>query len=130
MRHQQSRDKFRERGYRPRDMSTDTYALKRRVIGFVYEAKNLIGDKFERVNVVIGDSPPGNLGAAFTGKKAIFIAARVAETASDDDLRSTVFHELVHAITGFRHDDTCPLMAPVHTHAPRDQITAAFVSYF
>ena len=28
----------------------------------------------------------------------------------DDALRNVVFHEIVHAVTGFGHDEKCPLM--------------------
>ena len=29
---------------------------------------------------------------------------------SQDALRNVVFHEIVHAVTGFEHDEKCPLM--------------------
>jgi hypothetical protein len=29
---------------------------------------------------------------------------------SEDALRNVVFHEIVHAVTGFGHDEKCPLM--------------------
>ncbi len=29
---------------------------------------------------------------------------------SQDALRNIVFHEIVHAVTGFKHDEKCPLM--------------------
>ena len=28
----------------------------------------------------------------------------------EDVLRNVVFHEIVHAVTGFEHDEKCPLM--------------------
>ncbi len=29
---------------------------------------------------------------------------------SEDALRNIVYHEVVHAVTGFGHDEKCPLM--------------------
>ena len=92
-------------------MNNEVYSLRRKVINMIYEVKNHIED-LPRVEVRIGEARCENvLGLAMRGKRKLWITKKAIDM-SEDALRNIVYHELVHAIFGFRHDDKCPLMQP------------------
>ena len=92
-------------------MNNEVYSLRRKVINMIYEVKNHIED-LPRVEVRIGEARCENvLGLAMRGKCQLWITKKAIDM-SEDALRNIVYHELVHAIFGFRHDDKCPLMQP------------------
>ena len=65
-----------------------------------------------RIEVRIGEARDHNvIGVAQLKDKKIWITKRAVDM-SEDALRNIVFHEIVHAVTGFGHDDKCPLMKP------------------
>lgn len=115
-------------------MDDATYTQRRKVMDFVYEAKNLLrseGIALPRIAVRITDA--GNCESNYAGvaglnTKEIYIPTR---TLNKWYLRQVVLHEIVHAVTGFMHDDKCPLMhtyiQPGHT---QEEIDKKFVSYF
>ena len=93
------------------EMNKETYSLRRKVINLIYEVKNS-GVNLPRIEVRIGEARNHNvLGVAKLSKKQIWITKRAVDM-SQDALRNIVFHEIVHAVTGFGHDDKCPLMKP------------------
>jgi uncharacterized protein with PhoU and TrkA domain len=90
-------------------MNDAVYKLRRQVIELIYEAKKEIKD-LPRIEVRIGEARNHNvLGVAKLSKKQIWITKRAVDM-SQDALRNIVFHEIVHAVTGFGHDEKCPLM--------------------
>ena len=90
-------------------MNDITYKKRRQVIDLIYEAKKEIKD-LPRIEVRIGEARNHNvLGVAKLSKNQIWITDRVLNM-SEDALRNVVFHEIVHAVTGFGHDEKCPLM--------------------
>ena len=92
-------------------MNDEVYSLRRKVINMIYEVKNHIED-LPRVEVRIGEARCENvLGLAMRGKRQLWITKKAIDM-SEDALRNIVYHELVHAIFGFKHDDKCPLMQP------------------
>ena len=92
-------------------MNDAVYKLRRQVIELIYEAKKEIKD-LPRIEVRIGEARNHNvLGVAKLSKKQIWITKRAVDM-SQDALRNIVYHEIVHAVTGFGHDDKCPLMKP------------------
>ncbi len=92
-------------------MNDITYKKRRRVIDLIYEAKKEIKD-LPRIEVRIGEARKKNvLGVAMLKDCKIWITDD-AINMGDDALRNVVFHEIVHAVTGFGHDDKCPLMKP------------------
>ena len=98
-------------GHTNRKMNDHTYALRRRVIELIYEAKRTID--FPRIDVRITDHVRHEvLGTARLRDCIIWIPAKTVLEGTDM-LRHVVFHEIVHAVTGFRHDDNCPLMCAV-----------------
>ena len=93
------------------DMNDSTYKMRRQVINMLYEIKKEIKN-FPRIEVRIGEARNHNvLGVAQLKDKKIWITKRAVDM-SEDALRNIVYHEVVHAVTGFGHDDLCPLMKP------------------
>tara|TARA_R110000868_G_scaffold6_2_gene47 strand:+ start:243 stop:644 length:402 start_codon:yes stop_codon:yes gene_type:complete len=92
-------------------MNDEVYSLRRKVIDMIYEVKNHMRD-LPRVEVRIGEARCENvLGLASRGRRQLWITKKAIDM-SEDALRNIVYHELVHAVFGFRHDDKCPLMQP------------------
>ena len=90
-------------------MNDNTYSLRRKVIDLIYEIKNS-GVSLPRIDVRIGEARKANLlGVAMLKDCKIWITDD-AINMGDDALRNVVFHEIVHAVTGFGHDEKCPLM--------------------
>jgi len=93
------------------EMNSEVYKLRRKVINLIYEVKKNIKD-FPRIQVRIGVSRcQKTLGVASRGKCQVWITEE-AINMGEDALRNIVYHELVHAVFGFGHDDKCPLMQP------------------
>ena len=110
-----------------RKMNDETYALRRVVMGYIYEAKALLGDKFKRVDVRITDcSEACVMGTARMGGCIIWIPA---STIKDPALviRHVVFHELAHAVFNAEHNSRCPLMRPVIGNTTKAQQDKALV---
>ena len=92
-------------------MDAEVYKKRRQVIDLVYEIKKEI-KSLPRIEVRIGEARNHNvLGVAQLSDCKIWITDRILNM-SEDALRNVVFHEVVHAVTGFGHDDKCPLMKP------------------
>ena len=90
-------------------MNDAVYKLRRQVINLIYEAKKEIKD-LPRIEVRIGEARKKNvLGVAMLKDYKIWITDD-AINMGEDVLRNVVFHEIVHAVTGFGHDEKCPLM--------------------
>ena len=92
-------------------MNNETYKLRHKVVTLLYEIKREV-ENFPRIEVRIGEARNHNvLGVAQLKDKKIWITKRAVDM-SEDALRNVVYHEVVHAVTGFEHDDKCPLMKP------------------
>ena len=91
-------------------MNDEVYKSRRKVINFIYELKNE-GFKLPRVDVRIGKSTRCNVLAKAKLKENIIWVTQKAIDTSEDTLRSTVFHELLHAIYGQEHVRNCPIMS-------------------
>ena len=91
------------------EMNKETYSLRRKVINLIYEVKNS-GVSLPRIEVRIGEPRKQNLlGCAALKDNKIWITDDAIKM-GEDALRNVVFHEIVHAVTGFGHDENCPLM--------------------
>ena len=92
-------------------MNNETYKLRHKVVSMLYEIKREVKN-FPRIEVRIGEARDHKvLGVAQLKDKKIWITKRAVDM-SEDALRNIVYHEVVHAVTGFGHDDLCPLMKP------------------
>ena len=99
-------------GFVNHKMNNEVYKNKRKVLDFVYELKNQ-GFKLPRVNVVIGDAKKCNvLGKAKLKENIIWVTQKAIDK-TENELRTTVFHELLHAIYGCEHVKGCPIMSAI-----------------
>ena len=118
-------------GFKLCKMNDETYALRKKVMSVIYEAKKVVD--LPRVEVRIVEKKEciqSVLGYAYTGNRIIHIPVRTVK-ANEKDMRQTVLHEVVHAVAGFKHDPDCVLMSPVHQYGISEaKIWDAFKKYF
>lgn len=124
------------KGYAPnKKMNDDTYKLRRAVIDFIYEAKRHV--ELPRIEVRITEPNKGShsnvLGLAYLNANVIYIPTNLIKNGRlKNYFREVVAHEIVHAVTGFRHDEKCPLMSPSIGQKPmsESEMWKHFVKYF
>lgn len=105
-------------------MNKDTYALRRKVMSFIYDAKAL-DPTLPRITVRITDNNSTTLGVGRMKGNTIWITDK-AINCKDYQLRNVVFHEILHATYGVPHSTTCPLMSPVIQKIPKAKAEARF----
>jgi hypothetical protein len=88
-----------------KDMNLKTYDLRRKVMALIYEAKGLY-PALPRIEVRVTENDKKILGVGLRGKRVIWITEDFVAS------RSTVFHEILHAVFDQSHVSSCPLMAP------------------
>ena len=94
-------------------MDNEVYKLRRKVMDFIYELKNE-GFKLPRIDVRIGtDKDCTILGKARLKDNIIWIAKKCVGDSNSNFIRTTVYHELLHAIYGCNHVKGCPIMSAV-----------------
>lgn len=102
-------------------MNDATYAERRKVMAWVYHARDLLrsaGIEMPRVQIRICERDPHTLGVARVGGDlAIWISETVINM-GDRHLRHTVLHELAHTLFDAPHKEGCPLMRPIHPRRP------------
>ena len=92
-------------------MNDAVYKLRRKVIDLIYEVKSEIRS-LPRIEVRIGEARNHRtLGVAALKDLKIWITKDAIDL-GPDALRNVVFHEIVHAVSGFGHDEKCSLMQP------------------
>ena len=92
-------------------MNDAVYKLRRKVIDLIYEVKSEIRS-LPRIEVRIGEARNHRtLGVAALKDLKIWITKDAIDL-GHDALRNIVFHEIVHAVSGFGHDEKCSLMQP------------------
>jgi len=124
------------KGYAPnKKMNADTYKLRREVINFIYEAKNKV--QLPRIEVRITEPNKGRhqgtLGLAYLNQNVIYIPSNLIENGRlKKYFKEVVAHEIVHAVTGFRHDENCPLMKSCTENKPltETELWMYFCKYF
>ena len=112
-------------------MNPETYKLRREVIEIIYKLKSLV--ELPRIEVRINERPNGNqaLAIAVLNESVIYITEAMFGKFRPF-LFEVVLHEIVHAVTGFGHDDKCPLMSPTIGKQPLsdDDAIRVFLTYF
>ena len=101
-------------------MDNRVYQLRRKVIDMIYEVKNEI-KSLPRIDVRIGEHKCNRVLATAALNQCIVWVTEDAINQGEDRLRNTVYHELVHAVTGFGHDESCPLMESKANHVLNKQ---------
>ena len=105
------------KGFNLNKMNDDTYALRRKVIDIIYEAKNR-GFKLPRIEVrVVNTETERACGYAYLNQKVVHINEKWINK-DIESLTHIVLHEIVHAVTGFAHDSKCYLMQPQLPYLP------------
>jgi hypothetical protein len=114
-------------------MNPETYKLRRKVIDMIYEIKELVGKhggSFPRVEVRVTEDHERILGKASMGRsKSIIWITERAITASEFDLRSIVYHEVLHTVYRIEHNESCPLMKPLHSPLSKAEVQRHFLKY-
>lgn len=87
-------------------MNGDTYAMRRKVMDVIYEAKNR-GYKLPRVEVRIVTSSPCVEAYAYRGMLVVHVCE---STMQQHKFTQVILHELGHAIFGLGRIEGCPLM--------------------
>ena len=101
-------------------MDSETYKLRRQVMKYIYEAKEVCD--LPRVDVRITDNYKTVLGRGRFSRKIIWIPRK----GLDDkryDLRKIVYHELAHAAYNAPHDKSDRLMKPVYDYRKDKKLT-------
>jgi hypothetical protein len=101
-------------------MDNRVYQLRRKVIDMIYEVKNEI-KSLPRIDVRIGEHKCNRTLAVARLNDNIVWVTEDAINQGEDRLRNTVYHEIVHAVTGFGHDESCPLMESKANHVLNKQ---------
>lgn len=124
------------KGAKVRKMNEETYALRRRAIDIIYELKaelRAIDKDLPRIEVRIVDTDPSVTACAYAylGQNIVHISTKWAKYGTEEEFYHIVLHEIVHAATGFRHDNDCYLMHPnLPVNPMPEKSLAAFVKYF
>ena len=90
-------------------MNQDVYAMRRNVMEFVYEARDVSPIELPRIDVRVTKNHPATLGSGRIKGNVIWVTENVASKKSYD-LRAITFHEILHTVCGVPHDESCPLM--------------------
>jgi hypothetical protein len=92
-------------------MNPATYALRREVMQYVYEARDAfraVNVELPRIDVRIVETTGCNLGRARCGDNIIWVSENAIK--GGYDLRLVTFHEIAHTVFSAPHKATCPLM--------------------
>lgn len=102
-------------------MSPETYKLRRAVIDIIYKAKRMTNLPW--IQVRVGDATAGNestLGLAKLRANQMWITEKAINLGLQK-LTHVVLHEILHAVHGVQHDESCPLMSACIPAKPLSQ---------
>ena len=109
------------------------YSQKKEVMKYVYEAKNIAskyGINHDRIEIKITNNSSDCIALATinSSKKTIWITEQAIIY---NDLRQTVFHEILHTLYNIEHVNGCPIMHPTRTKNKysNKEITSVFIKY-
>ncbi len=114
-------DKMKNKIIKNKKMSPETYELKQIVLGIIYKAKTMA--KLPWIQVKVGDATAGNeatLGLAKLRANKLWITEKAINYGLDK-LTHVVLHEVLHAVYGKDHDESCPLMSACLPAKPLSQ---------
>lgn len=119
--------KFETDGLKNLKMSDEVYVLRRKVIELIYEAKTLV-PSLPRISVRITEDSQEVNGKARLNKNIIWIPAN-SSIRNTNELRRTVFHEILHAAYGIQHKTFCKLMGSAYTDITKVEADRLFKKY-
>ena len=127
-----TRKNTRSRHLQNKRMDDATYQQRRKVLAWVYRAKDLLQTCLERdlprIDVRITERHHNILGVARMGDCVVWVPESTVE-ASKEVLAGTVLHEVLHAVLGQPHVPGCPLMGPTLSKASLATLERLFVDY-
>lgn len=108
------------------EMNDELFKFRRRIIGLLYEAKQVLGMELPRLKVrVVKYTEDNTLGMCHADKNYITISEKMAKE-SENILRQVVWHEIAHAFFKAPHKEGCPLMdASLQRKATKKQLEKA-----
>jgi hypothetical protein len=106
-----------------KDMNSSVYELRKKVMGYVYEAKELA--ELPRITIRVTENHQTALALAEMKGNIIWVTEQ-AVSSSEFDLRTIVFHEILHAVFGVDHDESCNLMKSMHTPLTKQECHKLF----
>jgi hypothetical protein len=114
-------------GSKLRNMNDETYVLRRKVIDIIYSLKSEV--ELPRIEVrIVTEGHIGACGYAYLNKRIVHI---VDKWTNNPHLYKIVLHEIVHAVTGFEHDNNCKLMSPyLNKELTNEEALKIFKTYF
>jgi Fe-S oxidoreductase len=117
------KSRFQSRILRNKVMCADVYELRCKVMSLIYEAKHLVRD-LPRIEVRVTEDKGKTLGCAAMGGRVIWITESFVAS------RSTVFHEILHAVKAQPHVVGCPLMAShISPNLEKETCDRLFLAY-
>jgi len=116
-------------GMTNKKMNSDVYQLRRKVIELIYSFKKSVD--LPRIEVRITNNGTGKnehtLGCGTMDKTTVIWIPERTVGMDAETLRHVVAHEIGHAVFKLKHNDNCPLMAPVlDAPATMEQIVKCF----
>lgn len=109
-----------------KNMNRETYALRKKAMDVVYQAKELVPG-LPRINVRITDDSDTIMGVGNSRTCTIWLTE---STISSNRLKEIVFHEIVHAAFGLGHYKGCKLMdAQLSLNPTSTELDELFVQY-
>jgi len=109
-----------------KSMDSGVYSLRTKVISLLYEIKEL--HNIPRIDVRITQDDKIVLGAARLKDNIIWISEKAIKD-NNYDLRTVVYHEVLHAVHGILHDESCPLMKSKHTPLTKELCQSLFLKH-
>lgn len=127
-----ARKNYKTKGFKNNRMNDKTYAERRIVMDFIYQAKKLLrenGMDMARVDVRIATREDGEtaVGKARMRDNIIWMPS---DYLNSRFTYQVVLHELCHALWGIEHDNNCALMHPnVQVTLSNSKAEELFLSY-
>lgn len=121
----QRRDEIR--GLKNLGMNAGVYKVRRNVINLIYELKEIVPN-LPRIQVRITEDNHKWNGVATMNGCEIWVPCSSAMR-SHEQLRRTVYHEVLHAAYGIEHVEGCKLMGPVWNKITKKEAQDLFKYY-
>lgn len=123
--------KYETTYFKNKEMDNQVYEQRTKVMNCIRELKKIVPE-LPRITVRITENGIGEhisiLGAGRLNKNIIWIAHK---TINSPDLYLVVAHEIIHAVLGKDHDESCPLMKSHLTKSlSNETVNQIFKEYF
>jgi len=114
------------------EMNDQTYLLRRKVIDVIYMLKKHINLPRIEVRIISAIESTNIIGYAYLNKNIVHIKQEYCNM-DNTILTYLVSHEIIHAVTGFMHNEKCYLMRSnmiAYNKISNEKTIEVFKSYF